>query len=44
MFCFQGMVEKAFGSPGYYILSFIQFIYPFICKYADISIMYPDTM
>ena len=29
---FQGMVEKAFGRTGYFIISLIQFIYPFIGK------------
>ena len=28
--CFQGMMEKAFGRIGFFILTFIQFVYPFI--------------
>ena len=29
---YQGMMEKAFGRSGYFVISFIQFIYPFIGK------------
>lgn len=31
-FSYQGIMEAAFGRPGYILLSLLQFIYPFIGK------------
>lgn len=30
VYSYQGLMEAAFGSAGFIILSFLQFIYPFI--------------
>ena len=27
---YQGMMQEAFGRPGFYILSLLQFVYPFL--------------
>lgn len=31
-FSYSGIMAAAFGSPGFYLLSFLQFFYPFIGK------------
>jgi len=40
---YQGIMEASFGLPGYIILSFIQFIYPFIAM-VSYNIICGDTL
>jgi len=34
-FSYQGLMEAAFGKPGFILLSLLQFIYPFIGNYKS---------
>lgn len=38
-FSYQGIMEAAFGRPGYYLLGILQFTYPFIGTYFFYSYM-----
>lgn len=40
---YQGLMEAAFGRPGFYILSLIQFVYPFIAM-ISYNIIIGDTI
>ena len=40
---YQGLVLAAFGRPGYYFLSFLQFIYPFLAM-VSYNIVVGDTI
>ncbi|CAL8147928.1 unnamed protein product [Orchesella dallaii] len=42
-FTYQGMMEAAFGRPGFYILSFIQFVYPVIAM-ISYNVIVGDTL
>ena len=42
-YMFQGIMESAFGMPGYILLSVIQFIYPFIAM-VSYNIICGDTL
>ncbi|XP_035705613.1 putative sodium-coupled neutral amino acid transporter 11 isoform X2 [Folsomia candida] len=42
-FTYQGMMESAFGRPGFYILSVIQFMYPVIAM-ISYNIIVGDTL
>lgn len=37
-FSYQGIMEAAFGKPGYVLLGILQFIYPFIGEYSTDSL------
>jgi amino acid permease len=37
-FSYQGLMEAAFGKPGFILLSLLQFIYPFIGNYKSMRI------
>lgn len=40
---YQDVMERAFGKPGFYILTFLQFIYPFIAM-ISYNVIIGDTM
>ncbi|KAJ9573587.1 hypothetical protein L9F63_009041, partial [Diploptera punctata] len=42
-FSYQGLMEAAFGKPGYILLSFLQFIYPFIAM-VSYNVVVGDTL
>ncbi|ODN06280.1 putative sodium-coupled neutral amino acid transporter 11 [Orchesella cincta] len=42
-YTYQGMMEAAFGRPGFYILSFIQFVYPVIAM-ISYNVIVGDTL
>lgn len=35
---YQGVMNAAFGTPGYVLLSILQFIYPFIGTYVCVHL------
>lgn len=37
-FSYQSLMKSAFGRYGFVVLSFLQFIYPFMGKYQNIKI------
>ncbi|XP_017773414.1 PREDICTED: putative sodium-coupled neutral amino acid transporter 11 [Nicrophorus vespilloides] len=42
-FTYQGIMEAAFGRPGYILLSFLQFIYPFTAM-VSYNVVVGDTL
>jgi hypothetical protein len=34
---YQGLMRASFGRPGFYILTALQFVYPFIGTYRRVS-------
>lgn len=42
-FSYQGLMEAAFGRPGFYLLTFLQFIYPFIAM-VSYNVVVGDTV
>ncbi|XP_072392712.1 putative sodium-coupled neutral amino acid transporter 11 [Diabrotica undecimpunctata] len=42
-FSYQGIMEAAFGRPGYYLLGILQFVYPFIAM-VSYNIVVGDTV
>ena len=38
---YQGLICAAFGKTGYYVLTLLQFTYPFIGKYNNCNIFIP---
>ncbi|KAJ8939336.1 hypothetical protein NQ318_005697 [Aromia moschata] len=42
-FSYQGIMEAAFGKPGYFLLSSLQFVYPFVAM-VSYNIVVGDTV
>ncbi|XP_024086471.1 putative sodium-coupled neutral amino acid transporter 11 isoform X1 [Cimex lectularius] len=42
-FSYQGLMEAAFGRPGFYLLTFLQFVYPFIAM-VSYNVVVGDTV
>ncbi|XP_075225054.1 putative sodium-coupled neutral amino acid transporter 11 [Lycorma delicatula] len=42
-FSYQGLMQAAFGNPGFYLLTFLQFTYPFIAM-VSYNVVVGDTV